>query len=130
MDCTYVFGVKRLKVVLNYRIKLTLHEFYPDETEVKQNRLGQLTLGNKQYELSNHLGNVLTVISDRKLGMKDTSGNLVLDTEGLIAIYCTGRFRTISDDIFEELGISEKEANRLTNKIIPYIIEIITNEVV
>ena len=58
-----------------------------DETEAKQNRLGQLTLGNKQYELSNHLGNVLTVISDRKLGMKDASGNLVLDTEGLIATF-------------------------------------------
>ena len=84
---TYVFGVKRLKVVLNYRIKLTLHEFYPDETEAKQNRLGQLTLGNKHYELSNHLGNVLTVITDRKLGMKDASGNLVLDTEGLIATF-------------------------------------------
>ena len=84
---TYAFGVKRLKVVLNYRIKLTLHEFYPDETEAKQNRLGQLTLGNKQYELSNHLGNVLTVITDRKLGMKDASGNLVLDTEGLIATF-------------------------------------------
>jgi hypothetical protein len=27
-----------------------------------------LTLGNKQYELSNHLGNVQVTLSDKKLG--------------------------------------------------------------
>ncbi|MDP4268410.1 MAG: hypothetical protein Q8880_13385, partial [Bacteroidota bacterium] len=27
--------------------------------------------GNKEYELTNHLGNVLTVISDRKIGIDD-----------------------------------------------------------
>ncbi|WP_041263608.1 hypothetical protein [Bernardetia litoralis] len=30
---------------------------------------GKRTLGNKKYELSNHLGNVLAVISDNKIGI-------------------------------------------------------------
>ena len=30
---------------------------------------GKRTLGNKKYELSNHLGNVLSVISDNKIGI-------------------------------------------------------------
>lgn len=35
------------------------------------------TLGQKRFELSNHLGNVLEVISDRKLALDDNSDNLV-----------------------------------------------------
>ena len=39
---------------------------------------GKRTLGNKQYELANHLGNVLAVISDNKLG-KDTDNDFIAD---------------------------------------------------
>ena len=34
-------------------------------------------LGNKQFELSNHLGNVLTTVSDRKI--PHTSDNITID---------------------------------------------------
>jgi RHS repeat-associated protein len=34
---------------------------------------GKRTLGNKKYELSNHLGNVLSVISDNKIGVDNTA---------------------------------------------------------
>ena len=34
---------------------------------------GKRTLGNKKYELSNHLGNVLSVISDNKIGIDNTA---------------------------------------------------------
>ena len=39
---------------------------------------GKRTLGNKKYELSNHLGNVLAVISDNKIGI-DNDADLVAD---------------------------------------------------
>ena len=39
---------------------------------------GKRTLGNKKYELSNHLGNVLSVISDNKIGV-DSDADLVAD---------------------------------------------------
>jgi hypothetical protein len=39
---------------------------------------GKRTLGNKKYELSNHLGNVLSVISDNKLGI-DSDANFIAD---------------------------------------------------
>ena len=41
-------------------------------------KAGDRTLGNKTYELSNHLGNVLTVISDNKVGV-DESGDQMVD---------------------------------------------------
>src|SRR5690606_17669213 len=37
-----------------------------------------LTKGKKQYELSNHLGNVLATISDRRIGI-DNNADLVID---------------------------------------------------
>lgn len=40
---------------------------------------GKRTLGNKKYELSNHLGNVLSVISDNKIGI-DSDTDLVADS--------------------------------------------------
>ena len=39
---------------------------------------GKRTLGNKKYELSNHLGNILSVISDNKIGI-DSDTDLVAD---------------------------------------------------
>ena len=39
---------------------------------------GKRTLGNKKYELSNHLGNVLSVITDNKIGI-DSDIDLVAD---------------------------------------------------
>ncbi|AFM02586.1 RHS repeat-associated core domain protein [Bernardetia litoralis DSM 6794] len=40
---------------------------------------GKRTLGNKRYELSNHLGNALVVITDNKLG-KDIDNDFIADT--------------------------------------------------
>ena len=40
---------------------------------------GKRTLGNKRYELSNHLGNALVVITDNKIGV-DSDADLVADS--------------------------------------------------
>ena len=40
---------------------------------------GKRTLGNKRYELSNHLGNALVVITDNKIGI-DSDADLVADS--------------------------------------------------
>ena len=40
---------------------------------------GKRTLGNKKYELSNHLGNVLSVISDNKIGIDNLGNDLIAD---------------------------------------------------
>ena len=40
---------------------------------------GKRTLGNKRYELSNHLGNALVVITDNKLG-NDLDNDQIADT--------------------------------------------------
>jgi len=40
---------------------------------------GKRTLGNKKYKLSNHLGNVLSVISDNKLGIDNVGGDFIAD---------------------------------------------------
>ena len=41
---------------------------------------GKRTLGNKRYELSNHLGNALVVITDNKIGIDNLNNDLVADT--------------------------------------------------
>ena len=41
----------------------------------------QRTLGNKSYELSNHLGNVMAVVSDRKTPTQETAANTVAFNE-------------------------------------------------
>ena len=57
------------------------------------------TLGNKKYELSNHLGNVLSVISDNKIGI-DSNADLVADTyEPLV----------ISESDYYPFGMAMKE---------------------
>ena len=40
---------------------------------------GKRTLGNKKYELSNHLGNVLSVITDNKIGVDNLNNDLIAD---------------------------------------------------
>ncbi len=42
------------------------YQYKPYATELALNSVTSRTLGEKQYELSNHLGNVMTTISDRK----------------------------------------------------------------
>ena len=60
---------------------------------------GKRTLGNKKYELSNHLGNVLSVISDNKIGI-DSDADLVADTyEPLV----------ISESDYYPFGMAMKE---------------------
>ena len=45
---------------------------------------GQLFLGSRSYELANHLGNVLTTISDRKEYATGDDGKAILDEKGRI----------------------------------------------
>ena len=40
---------------------------------------GKRTLGNKKYELSNQLGNVLSVITDNKIGIDNLNNDLIAD---------------------------------------------------
>ena len=37
------------------------------------------TRGAKEYELTNHLGNVLTTVSDKKIGVPSTANNALVD---------------------------------------------------
>jgi hypothetical protein len=46
--------------------------------------------GNKVFELSNHLGNVLATVSDKKLGR-------VLDSTSFVAAYYDGQVRSVQD---------------------------------
>ncbi len=46
--------------------------------------------GNKVFELSNHLGNVLATVSDKKLGR-------VLDSTSVVAAYYEGQVRSVQD---------------------------------
>ena len=46
--------------------------------------------GNKVFELSNHLGNVLATVSDKKLGR-------VLDSTSFVAAYYEGQVRSVQD---------------------------------
>ena len=41
---------------------------------------GKRTLGNKRYELSNHLGNALVVITDNKIGIDNVGSDFIADT--------------------------------------------------
>ena len=54
------------------------YDFYIDNIIVKEVTTGRI-LGNKSYELSNHLGNVLTVVSDRKLAHTTTPISGIID---------------------------------------------------
>ena len=54
------------------------YDFYIDNIVIKE-VIANRTLGDKNYELSNHLGNVLTVISDRKLAHTTTPTSGVID---------------------------------------------------
>ncbi len=55
------------------------------------NNYFDITIGEKQYELSNHLGNVLTVVSDKKIPMcdKDLKSNLTF-SGGSLENFTTG----------------------------------------
>ena len=65
----------------------------------KGTRHGDRTLGNRLYELSNHLGNVLVVVTDDKLA--DSIG-----ADGLIAGY---RAQVVSRNDYYPFGLSMKE---------------------
>lgn len=55
---SHIYGSKRLGIVNRNTDMLTAHLYEPETAR---------ELGNKKYELMNHLGNVLEVITDRKL---------------------------------------------------------------
>jgi RHS repeat-associated protein len=71
----------------------------------KGSRVGDRTLGNRMYELSNHLGNVLVVVTDAKLPSREESGEIVLE-EGLIASYVA---QVVSKSDYYPFGLSMKE---------------------
>ena len=62
-----IFGSSRLGV-LSRNINLA-------QTPTSLNQYAR-ELGNKRYELTNHLGNVLTVVSDRKVAVEDGLGTI------------------------------------------------------
>lgn len=70
LDEQYVYGSSRLGLVTN-NIKLT------PIAPILSTTLFTRTLGLKSYELSNHLGNVLTVVSDRKIAVDNNNDNIV-----------------------------------------------------
>jgi len=63
-----IFGSSRVGVV-NRNLNLTV--------PVPATNIFTHTVGKKSLELSNHLGNVLSVVSDRKLGVDNNSDNIV-----------------------------------------------------
>ena len=64
---------------------------------------GQLTLGYKSYELSNHLGNVLTTISDNKMMVQTTSS-----TGTVLEVYLQAVVLTTQDYYPFGKGMSER----------------------
>jgi RHS repeat-associated protein len=83
-----VHGTNRLKftarngqTILKFQttsINNSAFTFYVDNIAVKEIDK-QRSLGDKAYEFSNHLGNVLTVVSDRKVAVETSLGSGVLD---------------------------------------------------
>ncbi len=61
---TYLYGNNRLGVVRAQRVASKTMKLNTSFNDVK---LGVFTRGEKMYELSNHLGNVLTTVSDKRL---------------------------------------------------------------
>lgn len=66
----------------------------------------QFRRGNKQYELSNHLGNVLTTIQDRKWGQNDSLG--AGGSIPLKALYYMAYVATVTDYYAFGSGIKER----------------------
>ena len=62
----HIYGSSRLGI---QKYDVNLDGSTPSSTEFSN------TVGDKRYELSNHLGNVLSVISDRKLAKYDVNNN-------------------------------------------------------
>ncbi len=68
-----LYGSSRLGQV-SFRFKsIPLSGDFPTELPPEYKRVRN----NKQYELSNHLGNVLAVVSDQKIGIPETTGDWV-----------------------------------------------------
>ena len=88
----------------------------PVTISLEGNELGNLKLGNKQYELSNHLGNVLTVISDRKMPLLDASNAPIVDQYGLIAVYLAD---VLSANDYYPFGLS-MEGRKFENEAYRY----------
>ncbi|MBN2788266.1 MAG: hypothetical protein JXQ69_08095, partial [Paludibacteraceae bacterium] len=60
----YIYGSQRLGY---YYANKPLPACTSSEADVNGVLTGELTRGNKRYEITNHLGNVLAVVSDRKI---------------------------------------------------------------
>lgn len=67
---------------------------------------GQLTLGSRSYELSNHLHNVLTVITDNKQMATDEDGNLLIGEDEKVAYFET---RIVSANDYYPFGLGMEE---------------------
>ncbi|MGB0526121.1 MAG: RHS repeat domain-containing protein, partial [Flammeovirgaceae bacterium] len=67
---------------------------------------GHLTLGSRSYELSNHLGNVLTVITDNKQMALAADSTVLKGQDGLVA-YFQAKIVTAND--YYPFGLSMEE---------------------
>ena len=71
---TYLYGSSRLGVVREQRVAPKTMKLNASFNDAK---LGVFTRGEKMYELSNHLGNVLTTVSDKRLPVTKSNDTVV-----------------------------------------------------
>lgn len=95
-----IYGSSRVGM---YRSKETL-----TGERLKGVKEGHLTLGSRSYELSNHLGNVLTVITDNKVMATDAEGNIQVGEDGLVA-YFEANIVSANDYYPFGLGMEERK---------------------
>ena len=71
---TYLYGSSRLGVVRAQRVAPKIMKLNVSFNDAK---LGVFTRGEKLYELSNHLGNILTTVSDKRLPVTKNNDTVV-----------------------------------------------------
>lgn len=82
----HLYGSSRLGIEVNYSNEIENEELSSTATAVHTVN----TIGDKRYELSNHLGNVLSVVSDKKIARGVLSnGNLSINDPSLMNWYNT-----------------------------------------
>ena len=80
----YLYGSSRLGQVKTD----VLLSGIPDTISI-YNHLSELKAGNKRYELTNHLGNILAVISDRKIPKFDNVNSTFADYYYPVILFAT-----------------------------------------
>ncbi len=104
MDITNVSSIETYWDGAVVRIQKSLNQIYgyqaPDEVSLR-------LLGSKRYELSNHLGNVLVTVTDKKVAVADISG--------LIIEQFNAEIKTISDYYPFGMLIEERSISGVSN---------------